>query len=216
MIDQELLDYMKEYKDLMEETLNRVDALENLVYKEILEPCQALNEEYEHNVRKNAFLEKHGEKLSAFNDKLKAIEGDDFDLASNTFEEYDKSDKSIAEDDYVAALIAKVQDQLLKISNAFGAPVEVETQPNGDIEVVADGEVVAVAQVIDSENEHEHTVNDPNTPTETVTEHNDHNETSAENANEIVEEEIEEEIDTPEEIEALQKELEEEMKKEGK
>lgn len=220
-MDQELLDYMKEYKDLMEETLNRVDALENLVYKEILEPCRQLNDEYNHDVRKSAFMEKHGDKLSVFNDKLKAIEGEDFDLVSNTFEDYDKSDKSIAEDEYVAALIAKVQDQLTKISAVFGAPVEAEVTSDGSVEVKAEGETIATAEIVDNGDEHEHKVDDPNTPREETVEHEDHNaeepkaKNVIDNAADAGEEIDEEEIDTPEEIEALMKELEEEMRKEG-
>lgn len=60
MIDEELLNYMKEYKDLMEQTLNRVDALEDVLYKQILEPAKALNDGFEKDKRRAAFMEKHG------------------------------------------------------------------------------------------------------------------------------------------------------------
>lgn len=129
MDDAAVLDYMKQMRDLMKETLDRQDALEDVIYKQVLDPMAQLQYDYERGQRHDAFMGKHGEQLRAFNDKLKAIEGDDFDLAENTFNDYDESDHSIDEDEYVATLIAKVQSQIDKISKAFGGGnIEVESK----------------------------------------------------------------------------------------
>ena len=129
MDDEAVLQYMRDFRDLMSQTLDRVDALETTLYKKVLEPAAQLQYDYERGQRHDAFMGKHGEQLRAFNDKLKAIEGDDFDLAENTFNDYDESDHSIDEDEYVATLIAKVQSQIDKISKAFGGGnIEVESE----------------------------------------------------------------------------------------
>lgn len=129
MTDEEMLDIFKQFRDLMSETLDRVDAMEDTLYKKVLDPMAQLQYDYERGQRHDAFMGKHGEQLRAFNDKLKAIEGDDFDLAENTFNDYDESDHSIDEDEYVATLIAKVQSQIDKISKAFGGGnIEVESK----------------------------------------------------------------------------------------
>ena len=222
---QYIFDYVKGLHDLTKQTLDRVDAMENLLYKEILEPAKKLSDDYERGVRHDAFMEKHGEQLRGFNDKLKAIEGDDFDLAENTFKDYDESDHSIAEDEYVAALIAKVQAQLDKITAAFGggnveieakdedkdgnaSEVTIETDKDnngeGDTEEV---KAVDVEEKADEENKE---------PEEVVAEETKEEDKPAEDpTEEIVDDEaVEAETDTPEEIEALIKELEEEKAKE--
>jgi hypothetical protein len=208
MIDEELLNYMKEYKDLMEQTLNRVDALEDVLYKQILEPAKALNDGFEKDKRKAAFMEKHGSALSEFNDRLKAIEGEDFDLAEHTFEDYDNSDHSIGEDEYVAALVAKVKEQLDRISKVFGSPVTVEQKPDGDIEIKADDNGNGEGEETVAETE---TLGTPEADGETDREEEKAEEEAEKSEEEATEEEV---IDSDEEIEALKKELEAELHKE--
>lgn len=210
MVDQELLDYLKEYKDLMEQCLNRVDALEDEFYKITSQAADAENE-YNLGKRRDDFKSKYGEQLSSFNEKLKAIEGDDFDLTEKAFNDFEAitDDENKDSDKYVAELIAKVQSQLEKISKAFGGGnIEVEAKDEdkdgkvSEITVEADtndnGEgdkAVAKAEDIVEKKDEEEKSGDTNDKEEKV--------------EEIIEEDDDEE-DKPEEVEADLKELEEE------
>lgn len=208
MVDQELLDYLKEYKDLMEQCLNRVDALEDEFYKITSQAADAENE-YNLGKRRDDFKSKYGEKLSSFNDKLKAIEGDDFDLTEKAFNDFEAitDDENKDSDKYVAELIAKVQSQLEKISKAFGG---------GNIEVEAkdedkDGKVSEITVETDSNDNGEgDKVEAESVDVEEKKDEEENKESG--NSNEKVEEVVEEdeEEDTPEEVEADLKELEEE------
>lgn len=211
MVDQELLDYLKEYKDLMEQCLNRVDALEDEFYKITSQAADAENE-YNLGKRRDEFKSKYGEKLSSFNDKLKAIEGDDFDLTEKAFNDFEAitDDENKDSDKYVAELIAKVQSQLEKISKAFGG---------GNIEVEAkdedkDGKVSEITVESDSNDNGEG--DKVEAKAEDIVEKKDEEEKKEGGDDEekveevVVEEEDEDEEDKPEEVEADLKELEEE------
>ena len=221
-----IMNYIKQLNDTVKEVLDRVDAMEDVLYKQILEPAKQLNDDFERGKRHDEFVSKHGEALGAFNDRLKAIEGDDFDLVEQTFDDYDKSDKSISEDEYVGALIAKVQSQLDKISKAFGGgnieveakdedkdgkseelTVETDTDKNGE----GDKTVAAAVNAEETKENGE----DPEKKAEEAAEEiksdeKASEEKSEEKASEEKTEEEEEEVDSPEEIEELKKELEEE------
>lgn len=224
---EEMLKYVKGLFDMTKETLDRVDALENVLYKQILEPAKQLNDDFERGKRHDEFVGKYGEQLSGFNDKLKAIEGDDFDLVENTFNDYDKSDKSIGEDEYVAALIAKVQSQLDKISAAFGGGnIEVEAK---DEDKDGKTEEITVEKDNDDNGEGEQTVAAAVNAEETKDNGENPEEKAEEAAEEMkseekaddesaadekpdaeeTDEETEETIDDPAEVEADLKELEE-------
>lgn len=205
MVDQELLDYLKEYKDLMEQCLNRVDALEDEFYKITSQAADAENE-YNLGKRRDDFKSKYGEQLSSFNEKLKAIEGDDFDLTEKAFNDFEAitDDENKDSDKYVAELIAKVQSQLEKISKAFGG---------GNIEVEAkdedkDGKVSEITVETDSNDNGEG--DKVEAKAEDIVEKKDEEEKedSDNKEEEVVEDEDEE--DKPEEVEADLKELEEE------
>lgn len=212
-----IMDYIKQLNDTVKEVLDRQDALEDVLYKQILEPAKQLNDDYERGKRHDEFVGKHGKALGAFNDRLKAIEGDDFDLVEQTFDDYDKSDKSISEDEYVGALIAKVQSQLDKISKAFGGGnIEVEAK---DEDKDGKSEELTVETDTDKNGEGDKTVAAAVNAEETK-ENGEEPEKKAEEAAEEIKseektpekkpEEEEEEVDSPEEIEELKKELEEE------
>lgn len=207
MVDQELLDYLKEYKDLMEQCLNRVDALEDEFYKITSQAADAENE-YNLGKRRDEFKSKYGEQLSSFNEKLKAIEGDDFDLTEKAFNDFEAitDDENKDSDKYVAELIAKVQSQLEKISKAFGG---------GNIEVEAkdedkDGKVSEITVEADSNDNGEG--DKVEAKAEDIIEKKDEEEGNKEEekVEEIIEEDDDDEEDKPEEVEADLKELEEE------
>lgn len=134
------------YKELIDRLMERQDQLEDLLFSQVLNPAKAAMDKYEKDGRHSDFMEKHGEALSAFNDKLRTIEGDDFDLAEQAFEDYDAMEDKPESDVYVAALVAKVTEQIDKLKKAFGAEtIEVKDTEGEATEVIADGEVVAEA-----------------------------------------------------------------------
>lgn len=140
-------DFVNTYKELIDRLLERQDQLEDLLFSQVLNPAKEAMDKYEKDGRRNDFMSKHGEALSAFNGKLRAIEGDDFDLAEQAFEDYDAMEEKPESDVYVAALVAKVTEQIDKLKKAFGAEtIEVKDEGEGEsTEVIADGEVVAEA-----------------------------------------------------------------------
>ena len=129
----------------------RMNILEKVIYEEVMKPAQEAFDRFETDERKAEFKSKYDEQLSPFNEKLKAIEGEDFDLATKAFEDYDSLEEKPESDAYVADLIAKVTDQLDRVSKAFGAESEVEVKADvsedGKVEtdVTVDGEPVAEA-----------------------------------------------------------------------
>ena len=142
----EIQEFVDTYKSVIDRLMERQDQLEDLLFSQVLNPAKAAMDKYEKDGRHSDFMSKHGETLSAFNDKLKAIEGDDFDLAEQAFEDYDAMEDKPESDVYVAALVAKVTEQIDKLKKAFGAEtIEVKDTEGEPTEVIADGEVVAEA-----------------------------------------------------------------------
>lgn len=142
----EVNEFVETYKELIDRLLERQDQLEDLLFNQVLNPAKDAMNKFEKDGRKSDFMGKHADTLSAFNDKLRAIEGDDFDLAEQAFEDWDAMEDKPESDVYVAALVEKVTEQIDKLKKAFGAEqIEVKSETEGETEVVADGETVAEA-----------------------------------------------------------------------
>lgn len=184
--------------ELLGRTLERVEKLEE-IFNDLLCKVDSARCEYETDERRTAFVDKHGGKFAEFADKLKAIEGDDFDIVRKAFSDYDALEDKPDEDEYVAALIAKISAQLKKIAEAYGvsevAAESTDTDGDGipdDTTVEAEGEPVAEAVEEGAQpesQEGEQPVNEEGGEPESA----------------------EEEIDSPEEIAEFVKELEEEL-----
>lgn len=134
----------------------RMNILEKVIYEEVMKPAQEAFDRFETDERRTEFKNKYDEQLSPFNEKLRAIEGDDFDLASKAFDDYDAIEgEKPNSDEYVAELVANVTDQLDKISKAFGAEGDVEVKADvsedGKVEtqIAVDGETVAESTELD-------------------------------------------------------------------
>ena len=230
----------EKYSKLMQETLDRVDAMEDVLYNKIIKPAETLENDYNTGLRRDEFKAKYADKLSPFNDKLKAIEGDDFDLVEKAFGDFDAIEGEKNGDEYVEKLIAKVQSQLDKISKAFNpdavvieaTATEIPAEENKEVEAKAEEAEKAVEEAVD-EAEKEVAKEEPKE--EASEEEKKEAEKAVEEAveeaekevateepeiseEEAKEEEKEEEIDNPEEVEADLEELEKEleaMKKRG-
>ena len=182
----------KMYEDNRNQTDERIHKLETDLYDEIINPTKAYIEETNKNARFDDFNSKYGEQLGAFNDSLKAIEGDeDFDLTKSAFDKYDELPEEGRPDSdaYVQAIIEEVGSQIDAIKKGLGIPEDAEvsvTQDEGGNTVVeADGEVVAT-----DEGEATDTNNEEEVPGE-----------------EVAEEEVAEGEDNPEDIAAFEEEL---------
>lgn len=72
------------------------------------------------------------EKLDPYCDKLKALNGPDFDLYKESFDEYSKDFSDLEADDYVTKLVENIDALLDKLRGALGEDkVELESGPEG-------------------------------------------------------------------------------------
>ena len=179
------------YEDNRNQTDERIHKIESTVYDEIINPTKAYIEETNRNARFDDFNSKYGEKLGAFNDSLRALEGEDFDLTKSAFDKYDglPEEERPDSDTYVESIIEEVGNQIDALKKGLGLPVDAEVTVTQDEEgntvVEADGEVVAAEGT-----------------EEVPAEEND---TNNEDGSEEVAEEDEE--DNPEEVAAFEEEL---------
>lgn len=151
------IDYMIDKIDAMdkmgENIDQRVDDLEKTIYDDILNPAMSAVQKFDHNRRLDDFKGRFGERLGAYNDKLTPLEGEDFDLTSATFDNYDAipEEDRPDEEEYVSEVERLVKDKLDSIRSAMGipedAPIKVEEDAEGDVTVESEGET----QVVDEE-----------------------------------------------------------------
>lgn len=97
--------------------------------EELLERLDALLDEYEGAVDKydrNQFSEKYGERLGAYSDKLKALNGDDFSIIDAAYDEHKKDYAELSDDDYVNALEENIKKVIARVWPE--APAEVAEQ----------------------------------------------------------------------------------------
>lgn len=218
------MDRLDELFELLKSTLDRVEKLEGN-FHDLLGAVDDARNEYDTNERRAGFRERNSSAFEKYHDKLRAIEGDDFDVVDKAFEEYDGMKDKISEADYIAALCAKIDQQLSRIAEAYGVPkVEAEHEHEGGEETTTikeeDGEKIAE---VTGEETHEAPKPDEEAQVEAAVEgvaeeveeakKEEEKEAESEEDDLLVEEEDEELIDTAEEIEADLRELEEEMKK---
>lgn len=204
-MDEEMLNSLKDAIDAVNAKLDQLSskqqAFEDKVLNEIINPANEAYEKSERDKRFNDFKDKYGEKLAPFENDVKTLEGDDFDIYSNTFDAMD-GDDSIDGDAFIesvtSALKAKIDEIKSKLGVASDAEVTVEASADGDIEVKADGETVV----------------DESTDTETKVEETTEEKTEDEKSEESAEDDEDIPMDydgvsDEEELEKLMKELDE-------
>lgn len=155
MDESELWEILNSYKGAIDalvgqiEALNtRINDLEGTVMDDILTPVKEMFEEDEKEARFNEWHGKHGEILDPYNERLRAIEGADFDLSRQAFEDYNGMDEEGRpdEDEYVHALTEKVEKQLEEIRAALGADKVEAKVDEGGVELKADEQAVDTAE----------------------------------------------------------------------
>ena len=140
---QEIIEYQKH---LAEE----ITEIKTSIMQELINP---IHEEYDKMQYDNALSDfrcKYAEKLEPFGDKLKSIEGEDFDVVKKTFDDFNEDNKGYEIDEYVEEKAKVIQEQLDAIGKAFGIEpeqieeVKIETEDGGVKAEVEDGEVTEV------------------------------------------------------------------------
>ena len=167
MDENELVEVLQSYKDaigLLEEKFNafseeighvreelqaRIESLEDTVINGIINPAHEAAEKAAYDRDLEDFKGRYAEKIDPYLDKIKAVEGDDFDIYKTAFDGYKEykdanGDKALDEVGYVDELLSGIASQLDKVKELINAEnVEVKQDEDGNTEIVADGETVA-------------------------------------------------------------------------
>ena len=167
MDENELVEVLQSYKDaigLLEEKFNafseeighvreelqaRIESLEDTVINGIINPAHEAAEKAAYDRDLEDFKGRYSEKINPYLDKIKAVEGDDFDIFKTAFDGYKEykdanGDKALDEVEYVDELLAGIASQLDKVKELINAEnVEVKQDEDGNTELKADGETVA-------------------------------------------------------------------------
>ena len=184
--------------DMIKAIQEKTDSTERLIFDEVINPAKAEMEKQIYNAGLEDFSSRYSDKLSGYNDKLRPIEGEDFDIMKQAYDGYnsiegEKPDEAV----YIDELVKVVDKQLDDIRQAIGAPanaeVAVKQDENGETVVEVDGKEVSEESVDEK-------------PAESAEEEKPAE--SAESADEEVEvSDSDEEETNPEELAALEKEL---------
>ena len=184
-----LIERMDAQDEMVKAVVEKVDGLDHLIFDEVINPAREAMDQSIYETGLNDFGNRYKDKLASYNEKLRPIEGEDFDIVKQAYDGYnsiegEKPDEAM----YVDELIKVVDKQLEDIRTAIGAPADAEvtvSNEDGETKVEVDGKEVSEESV---------------------------EEKPAESTDESVEEAIEisdsdEEETNPEELAALEKEL---------
>ena len=137
-----------------EELLQEIQALKaeltelkGIVYEGIINPIEKDYNDRKYKEATDMWNERYGEKLAPYVDRLKATEGDDFDLMKSSYDAWNETDMD--SDEWVDLLIKSIEESLAPLAKAFGVPVE---DLNADVKI-ENGEVTDVQADTESEGE---------------------------------------------------------------
>lgn len=117
---------MMEQAELESMVLEMKDKLDN-----ILNTVAESEKKYQHDVGVKGFTERNGKALGKYVEKLKKLNGEDFDLFENAFDEYNNTFSDIEESTYVAQLVSEIDNKIAKLKEALGDD-EVEIKSDED------------------------------------------------------------------------------------
>lgn len=185
-----LIERMDAQDEMVKAVVEKVDGLDHLIFDEVINPAKEAMDQSIYETGLNDFGNRYKDKLASYNEKLRPIEGEDFDIVKQAYDGYnsiegEKPDEAM----YVDELIKVVDKQLEDIRSAIGAPTDAEVvvkqDGNGETVVEVDGEKVSEEPVEEK-------------PVESA-------DKTAEEATEVSD--SDEEETNPEELAALEKEL---------
>lgn len=134
--------------DMIKAIQEKTDSIERLIFDEVVNPAKAEMEKQIYNAGLEDFSSRYSDKLGGYNDKLRPIEGEDFDIMKQAYDGYnsiegEKPDEAM----YIDELIKVVDKQLDDIRQAIGAPADAEVavkqDEDGKTVVEVDGEKVS-------------------------------------------------------------------------
>lgn len=184
-----LIERMDAQDEMVKAVVEKVDGLDHLIFDEVINPAKEAMDQSIYETGLNDFGNRYKDKLASYNEKLRPIEGEDFDIVKQAYDGYnsiegEKPDEAM----YVDELIKVVDKQLEDIRSAIGAPADAEvtvSNEDGETKVEVDGKEVSEESVEEK-------------PAESADE-------STEEATEVSD--SDEEETNPEELAALEKEL---------
>lgn len=200
----EIIEYQKHLAD-------EITEIKTSIMDELINPVRDEFTKFQHDQALSDFRCKYGEKLEGFNDKLKVLEGNDFDVVEKAFDDFSSREDGMEPEEYIEKLSSKIEEQLDAIGAAFGVkPEKVE-----EVKVeTTDGEEIK-AEVDDGEVKEVETADETKEVEAPKTEASDEAEKGAEEeaATDVVEERPEDATDTPDDPEENRKYWEEQLKK---
>lgn len=119
----------------------RIEELEKTFYDDILEPARKALDDRIYEDEYSKFHEQYGEKLDPFNEQLRAIEGDEFDLSRQAFDDYSAYEDKPNVEEYVNAVVEQVGKQLEEIKARLGIEGEVSAtlDEDGKVDLEVEG-----------------------------------------------------------------------------
>lgn len=147
-----LIERMDAQDEMVKAVVEKVDGLDHLIFDEVINPAREAMDQSIYETGLNDFGNRYKDKLASYNEKLRPIEGEDFDIVKQAYDGYnsiegEKPDEAM----YVDELIKVVDKQLDDIRSAIGAPADAEVavkqDENGETVVEVDGEKVSEGSV---------------------------------------------------------------------
>ena len=147
-----LIERMDAQDEMVKAVVEKVDGLDHLIFDEVINPAKEAMDQSIYETGLNDFGNRYKDKLASYNEKLRPIEGEDFDIVKQAYDGYnsiegEKPDEAM----YVDELIKVVDKQLEDIRSAIGAPTDAEVavkqDGNGETVVEVDGEKVSEESV---------------------------------------------------------------------
>lgn len=138
--------------DMIKAIQEKTDSTERLIFDEVINPAKAEMEKQIYDAGLEDFSSRYSDKLGGYNDKLRPIEGEDFDIMKQAYDGYnsiegEKPDEAM----YIDELVKVVDKQLDDIRQAIGAPADAEVavkqDEDGKTVVEVDGEKVSKESV---------------------------------------------------------------------
>lgn len=148
-----------------EELLNEIKALraeledlKNVVHNDIISPIEKDYNDRKYKEATDIWREHFKDKLSPYEARLKATEGDDFDLFNASYDAWNETDAD--PDEWVELLIQSIDENLAPLAAAFGVPkedlnatVEIENGEVADIQADTEPEAEEVTEETVTEEE---------------------------------------------------------------
>ena len=142
-----LIERMDAQDEMVKAVVEKVDGLNSLIFDEVINPAREAMNQSIYETGLNDFGNRYKDKLASYNEKLRPIEGEDFDIVKQAYDGYnsiegEKPDEAL----YVDELIKVVDKQLEDIRSAIGAPANAEvtvSNEDGETKVKVDGKEVS-------------------------------------------------------------------------